>query len=192
MNKVSAILHVWKYHCLIIRKLWIFICFSTNTTYIKHSNIFVIAWTHQFDFVLISLKKNISYIFEYDIYHFLYLIRSLSSYSLVTAARRDWNCNLIYNFIVLFISFSFSAIQLHSKFTVITLYVYYNACLEDYSVIIEQVNDVCTARFSFIYCYFMCICILFVKVKKKIKLKKWKNLFVEVSKISHCHLEVFF
>ena len=72
----------------------IHICSSTNTTHINHSHNFVIAWTDQFDFVLISLEKTISYIFEYGSYWFSVLIMSLSSTTLVAAARKDWNFDL--------------------------------------------------------------------------------------------------
>ena len=44
--------------------LWFF----TNTTYIILSHNFAVAWTHQFDFVFISLEKSITYIFEYGNY----------------------------------------------------------------------------------------------------------------------------
>ena len=39
--------------------------FSTNTGYIKPSHKFATASTHQFDFVLISLEKTITYSFDH-------------------------------------------------------------------------------------------------------------------------------
>ena len=72
----------------------IHICSSTNTTHINYSHNFVIAWTDQFDFVLISLEKTISYIFEYGSYWFSVLIMSLSSPTLVAAERKDWSFDL--------------------------------------------------------------------------------------------------
>ena len=46
------------------------ICFYTNATHIKRPHNSVIASTHQFDFVLISLEKTRSYMFEYGSYRF--------------------------------------------------------------------------------------------------------------------------
>ena len=82
---------------------------------------------------------------------------------------------LIYIFILLFISF-FSTFQLNSKFTVITLNIYCNACLGDYSTIVEQINDVCAACLdSASYIPILCIFVYSIGWKKEKKIRKMRS-----------------
>ena len=120
---------------------------------------------------------------------FLYLIISLSSPTLVTAARRDWNFDL-YPFNLQFYS-TFYFFFLSAT----TLYIYSNYTISLLQWLFRRLQCYCWIgkwcmwcmfRISFIYSNFMYICIFSgLKRRTKVKLEKWgqQNVTLPVSDI---------